>query len=580
MYISHKQTGRCRMKRTANPCKETFLENNRKNYIMSFVGKVLSVIMTISMSLIFTLFLEAVEYRSGEKLLQGVLVSGICTAANFFCSMFRRKYQNQYLRQALTQFKNYVFEGILGQSISRYSSGDTAKFISAFSNDLNAIEQHYLIGSLSLFVHSLGYVVTAAVMIALNWQLGLIVLVTSLIALGVSFRFGSRVVRQEERAAEKNAGFIEQTKDLLSGFVVIKSFKAENEIMGVFRQQNVDLESTKQSRRVANDTISIVANVSATVVTIIFLVAGFLMAFYGKISVGKVVGFFELSSNIVTPMHQLGPLTANRRAAEALIARIDREIREVQEPMVCGEVLKLAPENMILDHLTFGYQQDKPILRDVSQVFEAGKSYALVGASGSGKSTLLRLLQGRCSGYEGSLTCDGVPMERISLDSLYAYLSVIQQEVFLFNSSIENNITMFRPFEAEKLHSAMERAGLNRLVAEKGIDYLCGEDGRNLSGGEKQRVSIARCFIRDTPIVLVDEAEAALDNETAQAVLQTILDMQQTLRIVVTHRLTASIMEQYDEILVLHNGQIAERGTFAQLLEQKGYFYSLYKISQ
>lgn len=114
---------------------------------------------------------------------------------------------------------------------------------------------------------------------------------------------------------------------------------------------------------------------------------------------------------------------------------------------------------------------------------------------------------------------------------------------------------MFRPFEEKKLRSAVKRAGLSALVAEKGMDYLCGEDGRNLSGGEKQRVSIARCFIRETPIVLVDEAEAALDNETAQAVLQTILDMKDTMRIVITHRLAASIMEQYDEILVLHNGR-------------------------
>lgn len=112
------------------------------------------------------------------------------------------------------------------------------------------------------------------------------------------------------------------------------------------------------------------------------------------------------------------------------------------------------------------------------------------------------------------------------------------------------------------------------------MDYLCGEDGRNLSGGEKQRVSIARCFLRETPIVLADEAEAALDNETAQSVLQTILNMRDTMRIVVTHRLTASIMAQYDEILVLHNGQITERGSFHELMDQKGYFYSLYKISE
>lgn len=395
----------------------------------------------------------------------------------------------------------------------------------------------------------LAYIVTVCVMVVLNWQLGLIV--------AISFRFGRQVVQQEEKSAEKNAGFIDQTKDLLNGFVIIKSFKAEQEIMRLFRSKNVDLESTKQARREADDTISIVTNVSGTVVTVLFLVAGFLMAFNGKISVGKVIGFFELSSNIITPMHLLGPLTANRRAAEALIARIDKKVQDTEEYVECENYMTCthAPATITLKNLTFGYQEDKTVLRNINQVFEVGKSYALVGAGGSGKSTLLRLLQGHCGDYKGVLCYDDIPMEKLILDSIYAYLSVIQQNVFLFNSSIENNITMFRPFEEKKLRSAVKRAGLSALVAEKGMDYLCGEDGRNLSGGEKQRVSIARCFIRETPIVLVDEAEAALDNETAQAVLQTILDMKDTVRIVITHRLAASIMEQYDEILVLHNGR-------------------------
>ena len=159
-------------------------------------------------------------------------------------------------------------------------------------------------------------------------------------------------------------------------------------------------------------------------------------------------------------------------------------------------------------------------------------------------------------------------------------ISIIQQDVFCFNSSIANNITMFQDFSPEELADAIRRAGLAELCAAKGTDYLCGEGGCNLSGGERQRVSIARCLIRKSPIILVDEAEAALDNETASAVLQTILHLDSTLRIVVTHRLDAPIMRLYDEILVLHNGQIEESGRFDELLAKKGYFYSLYQVSQ
>ena len=182
--------------------------------------------------------------------------------------------------------------------------------------------------------------------------------------------------------------------------------------------------------------------------------------------------------------------------------------------------------------------------------------------------------------YSGTAKYGNAELKDIDPEQLLEYISIIQQDVFCFNSSIEDNITMFRSFPKEELDVAIQNAGLTELCAEKGKDYLCGEGGGNLSGGERQRVSIARCFLRKTPIILVDEAEAALDNETAKAVLQTILNMKNTMRIVVTHRLDAPVMRQYDEILVLHNGKIEETGTFEELLELKGYFYSLYHIAQ
>lgn len=207
------------------------------------------------------------------------------------------------------------------------------------------------------------------------------------------------------------------------------------------------------------------------------------------------------------------------------------------------------------------------MLDSISHIFHTGKSYALVGASGSGKSTLLKILMGFAPGYAGQVCYGETELNSIDADQLLDHISIIQQDVFCFNSTIEENISMFRQFPREEMDTAIQNAGLAALCGQKGRDYLCGEGGCNLSGGERQRISIARCFLRKSPIILVDEAEAALDNETANAVLQTILDMERTLRIVVTHRLDAPIMRQYDEILVLHNGRIEECGTFDELLE-------------
>ena len=174
---------------------------------------------------------------------------------------------------------------------------------------------------------------------------------------------------------------------------------------------------------------------------------------------------------------------------------------------------------------------------------------------------------------------DGKELRTIDPDSLYDLESLIGQNVFVFDDTIRRNITMFRDFTAEAVDSAADRAGLSPLLAERGPDYRCGENGAGLSGGERQRVSIARALLRGTPVLLLDEATASLDNETAFAVTQAILDLDGLTRLIVTHRLERALLAQYDEIFVLRDGRLIERGGFDALMGEKGYFYSLYTIS-
>lgn len=212
--------------------------------------------------------------------------------------------------------------------------------------------------------------------------------------------------------------------------------------------------------------------------------------------------------------------------------------------------------------------------------FDAGKKYAIVGASGSGKSTLLNLLMASHGNYSGKICYDGHEVKKISSESLYDIVSMIQQNVFVFNASIRNNITMFREFPTAEVDRAIELSGLSTLIAERGEDYLCGENGSGLSGGEKQRISIARSLLKHASVLLADEATAALDAQTAHQVTDDILSLTGVTRIVVTHTLEQAALRRYDGILVLKNGRIAESGTFDALMARKGYFYALYTVSQ
>ena len=203
-----------------------------------------------------------------------------------------------------------------------------------------------------------------------------------------------------------------------------------------------------------------------------------------------------------------------------------------------------------------------------------------MGASGSGKSTLLNLLMGSYGNYSGQIFYDGQELHQIRSDSLYELISIIQQNVFVFNNTIHNNITMFHEFPEDKVDKAIELSGLTQLIEERGAEYLCGENGSGLSGGEKQRISIARSLLKESAVLLVDEATAALDAQTANQVASAILHLDGLTRIVVTHDLDASVLKQYDCILALKNGNITESGSVEELMEQKRYFYSLYTVSQ
>lgn len=215
---------------------------------------------------------------------------------------------------------------------------------------------------------------------------------------------------------------------------------------------------------------------------------------------------------------------------------------------------------------------------NVSFKLDSGKIYGIVGGSGSGKSTLLNLIMKSKPNYSGEIFLDDLELQKLTSQSLYNSISLIQQEVFLFDTTIENNVTMFKEFPQKEIAKALSISGLSKLIELKGKDFLVGENGKNLSGGERQRIAIARALIRDNSVILVDEVTSALDNHTAQQINETLINLQGTTRIIVTHRFENQILDQFDEILVMKNGRLVEVGSFKNLMNQKGYFYSLYTV--
>ena len=306
---------------------------------------------------------------------------------------------------------------------------------------------------------------------------------------------------------------------------------------------------------------------------------GVYLTLKGHATLGTVIAFIQLLDYVVNPIQELGPALANRKAAERLIAKAEDIMDEGAEKGNTDKIeCKEFKNEITFSNVQFGYQEDQKILKSITTNFKQGESYAIVGPSGSGKTTLLHMILGYFDNYKGSIQIDGKELTEISSDSLHSLITIIQQNVFVFDDSIMKNVTMYKDFDSQRIDRAIMAAGLTQLVETKGSDYQCGENGKNLSGGEKQRVSIARAMLSNASILLADEATAALDTTNAQNVIRSILELKDMTRIVVTHSLNRQVLSQFDHIIVMKDGEIVDIGTFDELYSKKELFYSLVNV--
>ena len=488
------------------------------------------------------------------------------------------RFRARFVRRAMTQYKAQAFCRISRKGISAFSRENTGRYLSALTNDANSIESQYLNYIPVLVENVFSFLVSLGYMLYCSPLLTLVLILASAFPVVASLTMSGRYAKLEQAVSDANESFTGRVKDLLSGFSVIKSFKAERETQTLFETSSARTELVKERKSSYAALVNAVSSGAGLITQLGTFLVGAYMALQGRITPGTVMMFVNLCNGVLNPIQNIPTYWAGIRASRGLIRKL-AELTEENAARSGDPIEPVLKEGIMLRDLSFEYEEGKPVLRNVTLELEAGKKYAIVGASGSGKSTLLNLLMGSHDGYSGSITMDGKELRTIDPDSLYDLMSLIGQNVFLFDSTIRENITMFREFPEELVESAAQRSGLARVIGEKGARYRCGENGVGLSGGERQRVSIARALLRGSPVLMLDEATAALDNQTAFEVTDAILKLDGTTRIVVTHRLEEQLLRQYDRVIVLREGRVTEQGTFEELMKKTGYFYSLFNVS-
>lgn len=552
---------------------------NRINFIVAIILTIAMSSLNLMISWLIQQIMDCTANQDMQALVRSAWIAASVVIAYTVANAVYRAVYPRFLQRAMQQYRDYAFSRLTQKSLRSFSKEGTALYVSALTNDCTSIENNYLAATFTLIEFLFCFLGALIMMLYYSPVMLVLAVALSFLPVAVSMTAGNRLTEQEKEISKKNERFVSIVNELLSGFPVIKSFRAETQASRLFSQRNEQAEEAKKNKRRTEQLISLLANDAGIIAQMGIFLAGAWLAISGKgVTAGVVIVFVQLMNYILNPISQVPLLWSNRKAAIALMEKLSDALSEnVREEG--REKLNGFSEKIGVKDLTYGYEPESHVLKDLDVQFDAGKSYAIVGGSGSGKSTLLNLLMGSSSNYQGEICIDGVSIKNIESESLYQLMTSVQQNVFVFNDTIRNNVTMFHEFSDKEVTLALERSGLSELIEKRGEDFVCGENGANLSGGERQRISIARALLRKSPILLVDEATAALDAATARAVSFSILNLVGMTRIVVTHRLEEAILRRYDKILVMKNGTICEQGNFDTLMQQKGQFYSLFQIA-
>ena len=486
---------------------------------------------------------------------------------------------SSYIKNTVNYLRTDIFSKIINKDIKDFSLDNSGKYISILYNDLKIIEDNFFNNLFQVISCFISFIISLVVLFSISPTIVIFISIFGVLGFIIPNALSKKLVIQKNEYSQNLEQVTSITKDLFSGFEVIKGFNISNKINEIFKTASTNVETSKKKYSILEGIIrGFSLSFSVTIYLGVLLLGGYLM-YKKSITVGTAIIIIQLSTHIVGPV-KLSISLINQIRSVAMIADKIEEILEDTHDDFENIKLENFSKSICIENLNFSYTEERKALDNINITFDKNKKYAIVGESGSGKSTLIKLLMRYYNDYDGKILIDNSNLKNIYSCDLYKNMSMIQQNIFMFDDSIKENIRLYSNHDDKDILDACKRSGLDKLLNKlpNGINSLVGENGNKLSGGEKQRIAIARALINNTQILILDESTSALDNETAYNLENSLLNLENLTLITVTHKLIKNILNRYDEIIVMKNGKIIEKGNFEDLINIKGYFYSLYTI--
>ena len=552
---------------------------HKKSFYTFMIFNILVPLTNIAFAYSIKIIIDSGMSQNREALTQAILIGAIVIFIYASLNFISLRLRNKLVRQIMSRYKNKVFKSILDRDYREFSKEKSGKFISILTENMKKIEQDYLHQYFNISKNISLMIFSLVAMFIGNWFLTLLVIIASIIPMMISGFIGQKSASLQNSSMIADQKYLAKVKDILAGFLVIKSFNVKEAIRQDYKNESEKLDEIYFIKGKFDVLSNVISQLSGMIVFLVAFGGGMYLVFGGHTTIGSVTAIVQLVNFVVMPLNEIGMGMSKFREGQATLNSF--EVKDVIE-LQTGKTKEYFDDVISFSNVDFSYPNtEEKIFNNLSLQIKKGEKIAIVGISGSGKSTLLNLLLRFYDVTSGYISIDNQDLQAISAEILYNLMTIVQQDVYIFDDTLKANITLSQSFTEDDIKKAVQQSGLESYILENelGLQALCGENGLNLSGGERQRLSIARALIRKTPILLLDEATSSLDNKVTTEIENSILEIQDLTVLVVTHKLNKSMLKKYNRILFMKNGVIVEDGSFDNLIDRKGEFYKLVELS-
>lgn len=555
-----------------------------KSLLWKYPGKLtgvatLRIVATVTGTAFTMLLAELLNSATQGSVRRLLLVGGLVIVFMLLSQVFEyftSVQKNRLLREWNVLLKNTLFAGLLEKSMGSFEEKNSASYSNGLLTDCESLEQLYFSNSLELLDAVAELVITSIAVIWISPVLFLAMIFLTLLTLLLMNVGNEKFQSGMEKYTNAREAYSVFLKENLSCFRLIRMFRMKEKVRKAHDDACQQMEEKKCRQQILMAQKSCVMSLTGLGSTVLIMMAAAYLALKGAVSVGFVLAAGQLIGKITYPVTVLPGIIMNYKSAKPIEERLSiydaGKIREGKKEKT-DNIQKLVVENV-----TFAYPNGtRNSLDGVSTCFDAGKKYLLVGESGSGKTTLLQLLTDCFDSYAGNVLIDGAELRSFSEESICRKIGVMTQEVFLFQDTLRQNLALYGDYSDAEIKDALKRAGLDgegKLFPD-GLDTMIEENGRNFSGGERQRIALARVLLHGFSWLLFDEFTSNLDIHNAMQIEEQLLQLKGITLLTVSHHLNDRIARMYDEIVVLNGGKLIETGTFDELMERQGMFFEM-----